>query len=102
MRTGRGRSACTVASARCSPTNASSASVGSRGPGLVRLGRSFPRGDVVSVTPATFDTTAKDGPGFGDAGHWWDVAVPEVGDTARLRDAYKTYLENAARARLVN
>ncbi len=53
-------------------------------------------------TVIVIDTTAKDGPGFGDAGHWWDVAVPEVGDTAKLRDAYKTYLENAARARLVN
>jgi 3D-(3,5/4)-trihydroxycyclohexane-1,2-dione acylhydrolase (decyclizing) len=53
-------------------------------------------------TVIVIDTTAKDGPGFGDAGHWWDVAVPEVGNTAKLRDAYKTYLENAARARLVN
>ena len=29
-------------------------------------------------------------------------AVPEVGETETLRAAYKTYLENAARARLVN
>ena len=36
------------------------------------------------------------------AGHWWDVAVPEVGATKTLRDAYQTYLDNAARARLVN
>ena len=53
-------------------------------------------------TVIVIDTTAKEGPGFGDAGHWWDVAVPEVGDTPRLREAYQTYLENAARARLVN
>ena len=56
-------------------------------------------------TVIVIDTTAKDGPAHGltvDAGHWWDVAVPEVGRTDRLRDAYKTYLENAAKARLVN
>ena len=55
-------------------------------------------------TVIVIDTTAKDGPGAGldDAGHWWDVAVPEVGATDRLRDAYAAYLENAALARLVN
>ena len=56
-------------------------------------------------TVIVIDTTAKDGPAHGltdEAGHWWDVAVPAVGDTPRLREAYQTYLENAARARLVN
>lgn len=55
-------------------------------------------------TVIVIDTTAKDGPGDGlpGAGHWWDVAVPEVGRTDKLREAYRTYLEHAARARLAN
>ncbi len=32
-------------------------------------------------TVIVIDTDPTDGPGFGDAGHWWDVAVPEVGTT---------------------
>ncbi|SNR48191.1 3D-(3,5/4)-trihydroxycyclohexane-1,2-dione acylhydrolase (decyclizing) [Paracoccus sediminis] len=69
---------------------------------IAARGRSVP-------TVIVIDTTAKDGPATGldggltdQAGHWWDVAVPAVGATDRLRDAYQTYLENAARARLVN
>ncbi|WBU63629.1 3D-(3,5/4)-trihydroxycyclohexane-1,2-dione acylhydrolase (decyclizing) [Paracoccus aerodenitrificans] len=55
-------------------------------------------------TVIVIDTTAEPGPGDGldGAGHWWDVAVPEVGDTDRLHDAYASYLENAAQQRLVN
>ena len=55
-------------------------------------------------TVIVIDTTAVPGPGDGlaGAGHWWDVAVPEVGDTDRLRAAYQEYLTNAARQRLLN
>ncbi|MBA4491723.1 3D-(3,5/4)-trihydroxycyclohexane-1,2-dione acylhydrolase (decyclizing) [Paracoccus sp. S1E-3] len=55
-------------------------------------------------TVIVIDTTAAPGPGDGlaGAGHWWDVAVPAVGDSAKLRAAYADYLENAARQRLVN
>ena len=35
-------------------------------------------------------------------GHWWDVAVPEVGDHDTLRAAYARYIANAANARLTN
>ena len=50
------------------------------------------------------ETTAASGPGEGlaGAGHWWDVAVPQVGGPQALRDAYARYIENAARVRLVN
>ena len=55
-------------------------------------------------TVIVIDTTAAPGPGDGlaGAGHWWDVAVPQVGGTERLHRAYADYLENAARQRLVN
>lgn len=59
-------------------------------------------------TVIVIDTTAAPGPGDGldGAGHWWDVAVPQVDSDAnapeRLRAAYETYITNAARARLVN
>ena len=55
-------------------------------------------------TVIVIDTTAVPGPGDGlaGAGHWWDVAVPEVGDTDKLRKAYDGYLENAARQSVVN
>ncbi|MBC9245188.1 3D-(3,5/4)-trihydroxycyclohexane-1,2-dione acylhydrolase (decyclizing) [Paracoccus sp. 11-3] len=55
-------------------------------------------------TVIVIDTTAVPGPGDGldGAGHWWDVAVPEIGDTDRLRTAYQDYLSNAARQRLLN
>ncbi|MDO8883640.1 hypothetical protein, partial [Pseudotabrizicola sp.] len=59
-------------------------------------------------TVIVIETTAAPGPGDGldGAGHWWDVAVPQVDRDAnapeRLRAAYETYIANAARARLVN
>lgn len=55
-------------------------------------------------TVIVIDTTAAPGPGDGlsGAGHWWDVAVPEVGDHDSLRAAYARYIDNAARARLTN
>ncbi|WJH38498.1 3D-(3,5/4)-trihydroxycyclohexane-1,2-dione acylhydrolase (decyclizing) (plasmid) [Aliirhizobium terrae] len=53
-------------------------------------------------TVIVIDTDPTDGPGFGDAGHWWDVAVPEVGTTDKLKQAYASYLANAARQNTVN
>ncbi|TQS69912.1 3D-(3,5/4)-trihydroxycyclohexane-1,2-dione acylhydrolase (decyclizing) [Rhodobacteraceae bacterium] len=53
-------------------------------------------------TVIVIETDATDGPGFGDAGHWWDVAVPETGRTDTLAQAYSAYLENQQRQRLVN
>ncbi|MFT4014671.1 MAG: 3D-(3,5/4)-trihydroxycyclohexane-1,2-dione acylhydrolase (decyclizing) [Paracoccus sp. (in: a-proteobacteria)] len=55
-------------------------------------------------TVIVIDTTARPGPGDGlaGAGHWWDVAVPEVGSTERLRAAHAAYIENARRQALVN
>ena len=59
-------------------------------------------------TVIVIDTTAKDFPGTGietsagPHGHFWDVAVPEVGDHDTLRAAYARYIDNAARARLTN
>jgi len=34
--------------------------------------------------------------GAGVGGGWWDVVVPEVGDTESLRAARKSYDESAA------
>lgn len=56
-------------------------------------------------TVIVIDTTARPGPGpVGSAGggHWWDVAVPAVGDTDNLKQAYAHYLEQAARQALIN
>ncbi|WBU53015.1 3D-(3,5/4)-trihydroxycyclohexane-1,2-dione acylhydrolase (decyclizing) [Paracoccus sp. SCSIO 75233] len=55
-------------------------------------------------TVIVIDTTAAPGPGDGleGAGHFWDVAVPEMGDTAKLRDAYDDYLASIAHQRLLN
>ncbi|MBU3031265.1 3D-(3,5/4)-trihydroxycyclohexane-1,2-dione acylhydrolase (decyclizing) [Paracoccus marinaquae] len=55
-------------------------------------------------TVIVIDTTAEPGPGDGleGAGHWWDVAVPEVGGTDRLRAAHDAYLRGMARQRLLN
>ncbi|WP_313618372.1 3D-(3,5/4)-trihydroxycyclohexane-1,2-dione acylhydrolase (decyclizing) [Agrobacterium sp.] len=53
-------------------------------------------------TVIVIDTDATDGPGFGDAGNWWDVAVPEVGTTEKLKAAYARYLDGMARQTLVN
>jgi len=53
-------------------------------------------------TVIVIETNPAEGPGFGDAGHWWDVAVPEVSERENVRTAYASYLENLARQRLVN
>jgi 3D-(3,5/4)-trihydroxycyclohexane-1,2-dione acylhydrolase (decyclizing) len=53
-------------------------------------------------TVIVIDTDPTDGPGFGDAGHWWDVAVPEVGDSEKLKQAYARYLESAEKQNTVN
>lgn len=53
-------------------------------------------------TVIVIDTDPTDGPGFGDAGNWWDVAVPEVGTTEKLKQAYARYLESAAKQNIVN
>ncbi len=53
-------------------------------------------------TVIVIDTDPSKGPGFADAGHWWDVPVPEVGTTEKLRQAYAGYLEGAAKQTLVN
>lgn len=53
-------------------------------------------------TVIVIDTTATPGPGDGleAAGHWWDVAVPELGGSEKLKRAYAEYLKNAARQSL--
>ena len=38
----------------------------------------------------------------GSPPYQWDVAVPAVGDTPKLQQAYARYLENAARQSVVN
>ncbi|PYE86618.1 3D-(3,5/4)-trihydroxycyclohexane-1,2-dione acylhydrolase (decyclizing) [Phyllobacterium leguminum] len=53
-------------------------------------------------TVIVIDTDPTHGPGFGDAGQWWDVAVPEVGTTDKLKEAYARYLEASAKQRVVN
>ncbi len=53
-------------------------------------------------TVIVIDTDPTDGPGFGDAGQWWDVAVPEVGNTEKLKQAYARYLESAEKQNTVN
>ncbi|TNM59728.1 3D-(3,5/4)-trihydroxycyclohexane-1,2-dione acylhydrolase (decyclizing) [Aliirhizobium smilacinae] len=53
-------------------------------------------------TVIVIDTDPTEGPGFGKAGHWWDVAVPEVGTTDKLKQAYARYLESASKQNTVN
>lgn len=53
-------------------------------------------------TVIVIETDPSEGPGFGEAGHWWDVAVPETGGTDKLQKAYAAYLEQKQRQRLVN
>jgi len=53
-------------------------------------------------TVIVIDTDPTDGPGFGDAGHWWDVAVPEVSTGDKKQQAFAAYLDNKQRQRLVN
>ncbi len=54
--------------------------------------------DIPSVI--VIDTEAVSGTGAG--GHWWDVAVPEVGGPERLEKARARYRANAARQRVIN
>ncbi|TJZ90627.1 3D-(3,5/4)-trihydroxycyclohexane-1,2-dione acylhydrolase (decyclizing) [Paracoccus gahaiensis] len=55
-------------------------------------------------TVIVIDTTARPGPGDGleTAGHFWDVAVPAVGDTDKLKQAYARYIEHVAQQALIN
>ncbi|CAM3048838.1 3D-(3,5/4)-trihydroxycyclohexane-1,2-dione acylhydrolase (decyclizing) [Paracoccus nototheniae] len=53
-------------------------------------------------TVIVIETSAADGPGFGEAGHWWDVAVPETGGTERMKEAHARYLTMAARQNVMN
>ncbi|OWJ79366.1 3D-(3,5/4)-trihydroxycyclohexane-1,2-dione acylhydrolase (decyclizing) [Haematobacter genomosp. 1] len=53
-------------------------------------------------TVIVIETDPSHGPGFGEAGHWWDVAVPETGDGEKLQQARARYLEALARQNLVN
>ncbi|TCR03327.1 3D-(3,5/4)-trihydroxycyclohexane-1,2-dione acylhydrolase (decyclizing) [Neorhizobium sp. JUb45] len=53
-------------------------------------------------TVIVIDTDPTDGPGFGDAGHWWDVAVPEVSTTDKLKQTYARYLTSVAKQNTVN
>jgi 3D-(3,5/4)-trihydroxycyclohexane-1,2-dione acylhydrolase (decyclizing) len=41
-------------------------------------------------------------PGTGVGGHWWDVAVPQVGGPERLEAARERYVRAAARQNVVN
>ncbi len=53
-------------------------------------------------TVIVIETDPNSGPGFGDAMHWLDVAVPEVATADKLKQAYARYLDGAAKQRLVN
>ena len=53
-------------------------------------------------TVIVIETDPETGPGFGDAGWWWDVAVPAHCDTDKMKNTYLKYLDNRARQRLVN
>lgn len=53
-------------------------------------------------TVIVIDTTAASGPGFGEAGHWWDVAVPEVAGSEKKQQAYARYLDARAAQTLIN
>ncbi|WP_449043514.1 3D-(3,5/4)-trihydroxycyclohexane-1,2-dione acylhydrolase (decyclizing) [Paracoccus versutus] len=66
-----------------------------------RIGEARSR-DIPTVI--VIDTSAEPGPGDGleGAGHWWDVAVPETGESGKLKRAYACYLEAAAKQNLVN
>ena len=53
-------------------------------------------------TVIVIDTDPTHGPGEAGGGHWWDVAVPEIGGSAKLREAYSKYIDNTRRQALVN
>ncbi len=44
-------------------------------------------------TMIVIETDPSEGPGFDDAGHWWDVAVPEVSNRYEVEAARKRYEE---------
>jgi 3D-(3,5/4)-trihydroxycyclohexane-1,2-dione acylhydrolase (decyclizing) len=56
-------------------------------------GRDIPSVIVIDTDPV---------PGTGAGGHWWDVAVPEVGGPERLEAARRKYRAEAARQNVVN
>lgn len=53
-------------------------------------------------TVIVIDTDPTNGPGFGEAGCWWDVAVPEQSTSDKKQQVFAVYLENKQRQRLVN
>lgn len=58
--------------------------------------------DRAIPTVIVIDTDPMHGPGENGGGHWWDVAVPEVGSTGKLKEARASYVENMKRQNLVN
>ncbi|SHM36197.1 3D-(3,5/4)-trihydroxycyclohexane-1,2-dione acylhydrolase (decyclizing) [Roseibium suaedae] len=58
--------------------------------------------DRAIPTVIVIDTDPMHGPGENGGGHWWDVAVPEVGTTEKLKEARSSYVENMTRQNLVN
>ena len=59
------------------------------------------RGEAIP-TVIVIDTDPMHGPGDAGGGHWWDVPVPEVGSTDKLKKARASYEENRAHQTLVN
>lgn len=53
-------------------------------------------------TVIVVDTDPIHGPGEVGGGHWWDVAVPEIGRTEKLDAARGQYVENLGRQNLIN
>ncbi|MGE7368579.1 3D-(3,5/4)-trihydroxycyclohexane-1,2-dione acylhydrolase (decyclizing) [Neorhizobium sp. NPDC001467] len=53
-------------------------------------------------TVIVIDTDARPDPGEAGGGHWWDVAVPEVGQTTKSRDARSLYAQKQTLQNLVN
>jgi 3D-(3,5/4)-trihydroxycyclohexane-1,2-dione acylhydrolase (decyclizing) len=53
-------------------------------------------------TVIVIDTNPAEGPGFGEAGHWWDVAVPAISNNEKVNASYAAYLDGMAKQRLVN
>jgi 3D-(3,5/4)-trihydroxycyclohexane-1,2-dione acylhydrolase (decyclizing) len=55
-------------------------------------------------TVIVIETTARPGPGDGleAAGHFWDVAVPAVGETDNLKQTYARYIQHVAQQALIN
>lgn len=56
-------------------------------------GRDIPSVIVIDTDPA---------PGTGAGGHWWDVAVPQVGGPERLEEAHRRYNANMVLQRTFN